>query len=338
MTRWLWRKGLTLAVLAAAALLPAGPAPARAQEKKVTIRLSWKIKGEFAPMYVGVDKGIFKKHGINAEVLEGAGAVPAAQSVAGGKDDFAYIGALETVQAVGQGMPVKMVAQYLKQMPIALATYPELTLTSPKDLEGRSIATTPADSFNRIFPALAKTHHVDTAKVRIVSVDPAARMGLFLQRQADILSTYLTNDVPVVEDKLGIKLNVVMLSKWGYNLLGHGLVFNVDRLKSDREAAELVRKVVAASSEAWQYTIEHPDEAADTVVKRFKEFVKKNVILEQIRITNTLVTSEASKGRPLGWSASQDWEPMLSLMAGTGLVKEKKPLDAYYTNEFVPSR
>ena len=335
MERWLWMRALTLTVLAAAWLIPAGAAPALAQEKKVTIRLSWKIKGEFAPLYVGVDKGIFKRHGISAEVLEGAGAVPAAQSVAGGKDDFAYIGAVETVQAVGQGMPVKMVGQYLKQMPIALATYPELTLKSPKDLEGRSIATTPADSFNRIFPALAKTHNVDTAKVRIVSVDPGARMGLFLQKQADVLSTYLTNDVPVVEDKLGIKLNVVMLNAWGYNLLGHGLVASVDRLKGDPDT---IRKVVAATTEAWQYTIEHPDEAADIVVKRFKEFVKKGVVLEQIRLTNTLVTSEASKGRPLGWSASQDWEPMVSLMAGAGLVKEKKPLDAYYTNEFVPSR
>lgn len=329
MTR-LWTR--TVATVGIAALLVAGLAASTLAADKLTIRLSWKIKGEFAPLFVAVDRGYYKEQGLDVQVLEGAGAATALKLIANGNDAFGYLGAVEAAQAVSEGLPVKMVANYIKKMPISLVSWPELPLRHPKDLEGKTIAVTPGDSFLRILPAFAKTHGVDQSKIKLASMDPSGRITMFLQKKADILSTYLTNDLPVAEDKAGVKFNTFHIYDWGFNLVGHGLVTSHDFIKKN---PDVVQKVVAATSKAMVFTQERPDDAAKSIVKYFPKFLNERVTAVQVRITNTLMTSPKTAGKPVGWNSPEEWSGMLELLHSTGTIKTRKPDDAYYTNEFV---
>ena len=48
-------------------------ASALAAEEPLKVRFTWKIKGEYAPLYVAQDKGLFTKYGLAVTMAEGAG-------------------------------------------------------------------------------------------------------------------------------------------------------------------------------------------------------------------------------------------------------------------------
>src|SRR5215471_4505306 len=112
-----WQGGL---VVAAAGLLLAGGAweAAHAQAPdKLTVRFTWKLKGEYAPLFVALDKGYYKAEGLNVDLAEGSGAQTVLKLLASGNEKFGYGPAVSAAQAVSQGLPVKVVALYQTKAP-----------------------------------------------------------------------------------------------------------------------------------------------------------------------------------------------------------------------------
>lgn len=307
------------------------PAASVAQGRRtVTIRLSWKIKGEFAPLFVAVEKGFYARRGVTVRVLEGAGAGPTLTALANGNDEFAYVGAIETAQAVSQDMPIVMVANYIRKSPMVLASFGPLA--SPRDLEGKSVGTSPADTFQRIWPAFARANGIDPAKVRMVNLDPGARMAQFLQGRLDVLSAFYTNEVPVVEIRAGRRLNILWVADYGFNILGHGLV--TSRAFAGRNP-DIVKAVVAGTSEGFEYTLRHPVEAADILLRLFPDALDREATAVQISSTMELVRTRAVAGRPLGWNPEEEWRKTVEILGRGGLLQRAKPAEAYFTNRFV---
>src|SRR5215204_2791385 len=92
---------LALAVLAGAALAAAAQNAASAQgAEKVTVRFTWKLKGEYAPLYVALDKGYYKAEGLDVDLAEGSGAQTVLKLLAGGNEKFGYGPAVSAAQAV----------------------------------------------------------------------------------------------------------------------------------------------------------------------------------------------------------------------------------------------
>ena len=52
--------------------------------------------------------------------------------------------------------------------------------------------------------------------------------------------------------------------------------------------------------------------------------------------TEPLYTSESGKGKPLTWIPPQDIERAQEILISFGAVKNRQPIEMYFTNEFVP--
>ena len=122
--------GKFFACICAAALIATvslGAAPASAADK-ATLRLDWVNSGYHAIWYYGLDKGIFQKAGIDLEVLEGKGSAVTAQTVGNGSVTFGTADTAAVMGFIAQGMPIKIVAGYLRQS--ALATTATVTVNT----------------------------------------------------------------------------------------------------------------------------------------------------------------------------------------------------------------
>src|SRR5438067_8433356 len=106
-------------VMAMLATLPGQDAPAQAPEK-ITIRFTWKLKGEYAPLFVALDKGYYRAEGLDVELAEGSGAQTVLKLLASGNEKFGYGPAVSAAQAVSQGLPVKVVALYQTKAPMGV--------------------------------------------------------------------------------------------------------------------------------------------------------------------------------------------------------------------------
>src|SRR5580692_2670530 len=99
--RWMWTAGAI-----AAALVYAGTASAQ-----TTLRLGKAQANQFAfvPADVGVDTGIFKKHGLDLEISSFSGDAKEMQALTAGSLDIA-LGGGPALATIVKGVPMKAVA------------------------------------------------------------------------------------------------------------------------------------------------------------------------------------------------------------------------------------
>src|SRR2546428_157570 len=98
-TRFL-RAGVAAGLLAGATIAGGAPSVAHAQGlEKITVRFTWKLKGEYAPLYVALDRGYYKTEGLDVALAEGNGAQNVLKLLAAGNEKLGYGPAVAAAQA-----------------------------------------------------------------------------------------------------------------------------------------------------------------------------------------------------------------------------------------------
>lgn len=299
----------------------------------LSLRLNWKMKGEFTPFVVAVEKGYFKAEGLDVTVNEGSGATQALQTVASGQDDIAYVPSIQLIKAINQGMPVKVIATVVKIDPMGMVAKSNIKLSTPADLEGRTVEISPVSTLSQIWEAFAAKNNIDVSKVNVVRAAPSARFNLLLSDKVDILGdVFLTNEYPILQSKVEGKMNTLRVSDWGFRILGYTLVANN---KVVAEKPELIKKFNAAAMKGYQFTIDNPDEAAEIAAKAYPDALNVNTTKAQVaQLVDFLKRGEPSQ---LFVGDDEGWTRTLDILKSSGAISEQKPTDAYYTNAHVPS-
>src|SRR5262245_46633253 len=121
---------LTMAV---ALLLVLGASALAQTPMPVNVRFSWKLKGEYAQLYVAEANGHFQGAGLAVRLGEGAGAQPALAALLQGQEDLILLPGVFALSAISRGMPVKLVALYHPVTPMGFISQPENPVRVPKD-------------------------------------------------------------------------------------------------------------------------------------------------------------------------------------------------------------
>jgi NitT/TauT family transport system substrate-binding protein len=315
------------------ALLAADVAPrawaAPAQTRQATVRFNWTIKGEFTPFFVARERGFYRDRGVDLQLLEGKSGTQAVQVVGAGRDTFGYVPSVQVIEGITDGIPIKAVATLGRYTGMCWASWPDVPLTKPTDLEGRRVSISPSSTFFQVWPAFARTFHVDVGKVDVVHVDPSARVGLFLSHKLDIMADiFWANDYVILQVRAPEHLNVLRLSDLDFDPLGYLLVANTQTLAHD---PDLVRRATAATLQGFQYTLDHPDEAIAIMTRLYGDRLGARVIEGQVRNLLPLINRQPALGR----AADAAWARSLTILYTSGVIHKRLALKDYYTNEFV---
>ena len=298
--------------------------------QKVTVRFTWKLKGEYAPLFVALDKGYYASEGLDVDLAEGSGAQTVLKLLAGGNEKFGYGPAVSAAQAVSQGFPVKVIALYQTRAPMGVISFPEVPLKTPKDLEGKRLAISVGETFGDMLGPFTRINHVDMSKIQRIQMDASARSAQFLTRKIDVMSVYLSNELPQLEKRAGVNFNVLRVTEYGLNLLGASMI--VGEAFADNNATT-VRKLLRATAKGYRDAMADPKHAAGIMAKYMKVPEDPDVLDKQVEAT--VISTNAPAGKPLGWRESADWEANLSMLMETGGISEVRPLGAYYTNDYL---
>lgn len=319
-----------MAALAVVLGISSAEALAQATKEKVVVRFTWKLKGEYAPLFVALDKGYFAAEGLDVDLAEGQGAQTVLRLIAAGTEHIGYGPAVAAAQAVSQGMPVKVGALYQTKAPMGVISFPDVPLKGPKDLEGKRIGISVGETFTDMLEPFTKINNVDLSKITRIQMDNSARTSQFLARKVDVMSVYLSNELPVLEQRTGVKFNVMRVSDFGLNLVGASYYVSNDYA---RQNPQTVTKLMRATARGYADAMKDPKAAADIMGKYMKVKENPNVLLAQVKAT--VESTNAPAGRPIGWQSEKDWNATLDLLQSTGAIKERKDLGVYYTNEFL---
>ncbi len=301
------------------------------QKIPVSLRFSWKLKGEYAPLFLALDKGYFADEGLNVSLGEGAGSQAALASLIRGDDQAVWLPGVFALQAISKGMPVKLVALYNPAAPIDIISWPEKPIRTPKDLEGKSIAAAVGETGTTFLPVLCEKNHVDCSRIKVVTMAIQARVPEFIAHKVDSVSVYGTNDLPILEAKFGKSAFVTLdEGKWGAGVPGSSL------LASDAYIAahpSVVAKLIRAINRGMAYSETHPDEAATIMLKHWtSSSLTPAVVAEQVK---SLVGAMPHDNKPMGYMDKSVLTDALASLMAAHQIDAEKPLANYYTNRFV---
>jgi NitT/TauT family transport system substrate-binding protein len=315
--------GLTLAIA------PRDIACAQSPEK-LTVRFTWKLKGEYAPLYVALQKGYYAAEGLDVQLSEGNGAQNVLKALASGNEKFGYGPAVAAAHAVSQGLPVKVVALYQTSAPMAVIAFPDTPLKGPKDIEGKRLAISVGETFGDMIRPFTRINNVDLGKVQLIQMDASARTSQFLTRKVDIMSVYLSNELPQIEKRAGVKFNVIKVTDFGLKVVGASMY--VSNAFAEQKP-DTVKRLLRATAKGYRDAMADPKGAAK-IMASYMAVPEQPDVLEQ-QVEATMVSTNAPPGKPIGWQADADWRATLDLLKETGDIEEVKPLDSYFTNAYL---
>jgi NitT/TauT family transport system substrate-binding protein len=176
----------------------------------------------------------------------------------------------------------------------------------------------------------AKINNIDLSKITRIQMDNSARTSQFLARKVDVMSVYLSNELPVLEEKTGVKFNVMRISNYGLNLLGASYYVSNEYAQ---QKPQVVAKLLRATAKGYAEAMKDPKGAAEIMGKYLKVKQDPGILAAQVKAT--VESTNAPAGKPIGWQEDSDWKNQLDLLISTGAIKERKDLGLYYTNQFL---
>lgn len=305
-----------------------------AQEKtRLTFQLAWTPVGGWAPYWLALDRGYFAKEGLDVTFQVGTGSGTAAKVVAQGAVPIGNPDLGVMMKGVAKGMELKAVFGEWQKTSAVIISRRDKAIKTPKDLVGKSIAMAPEESSAQLFPALLAASGVDPSKVKIVHPASGAKVGLFLNGDVDAITGSSNFQAPAIEAK-GVQIYMFSYGDFGVNTLNNGIVVNAKWLEKN---SDVVRRFLRALVRAWDDAIKDPKAAVDSLIRHYPDQKdQQDIVMAQLRDSITLIHTQYTKNRPLGWMAKEDWVQTQDLLSKYGGLESTLPVEQYYTNEYVP--
>jgi ABC-type nitrate/sulfonate/bicarbonate transport system substrate-binding protein len=184
----------TVVVLALLVAFPLAPSPARAQADAV-IRLGMGPVDAGMPVFYAAKTGLYKKYGLNVEVVKMPNGAAIGAAMAGGSLELGQGSPLNAITAFARGLPIKVIgslAYYNAEHPdFALLVAANSAVKAPKDLEGQTLAAVSLQDMNSLGTfAWLDAHGVDRTKLKYVEIPASATLAAMDQNRVVAATFY----------------------------------------------------------------------------------------------------------------------------------------------------
>jgi NitT/TauT family transport system substrate-binding protein len=306
-------------------------------DTEVTLTLPWVAEGTNLVAFVAKGNGYWSKNGLNVTISRGYGSVAAAEAVGAGKFNFGLAAASAGIQQSAKGLPIIHIACTGYDATMGVAVLEDSPIQSPKDLEGKQMASTITSGEYPFLPIFAKNAGFDLTTVKSVAVDPNVRERLLIEHKVDAVSGFAMSMAPVIA-AAGAKARFMLYSKYGLPLYHNTLMTQPAYYAANTGICEAMAEGLV---QAMQDTLLDPKAAAATFFKQVPEMALTSGGAERIRIGlgiyNYQVLYPPARSHGLGYADPKDFEAMTDLVmkyvAGPGDARPK--LDDILTNRFV---
>ncbi|PJJ63764.1 ABC transporter substrate-binding protein [Compostimonas suwonensis] len=297
----------------------------------VTMLLNWLPIGEHAPLYYGVELGIFEKHGINLTIQSGSGSTKTIQAVGQGQADFGWADTALLAANIDKGVRAKSLGVYLQQSPAAVQVWEDSDITKPEDIAGHTIAVSAGDGPTVMFPYYLDAIGVDQSSVTQQNLDAAGKISAVLSGQADGMIGFASDAGPTLEEQGGKKLRYFYYRDAGLTWYSNGLITGDDMIA---DHPDTVQAMVDAVSESFAAAVEDPEAAAASTTGKDPGFQSPEVVLSQWKQTIDFLHTDRTADDAPGVNTPEDWQDSLDLLAKVGLIESAGDVTKYYDGSF----
>lgn len=255
--------GATAPAATAASPAPSSSAAATPSAAPVALSIGVALNIVNTPLFIGLEKGIYLKHGIDPKIVTSPAGAAAMQALVAGQYNVMSTAWAVVAPAVTQGTRLKVFAlisggpeaNYDNQL--ALLVRPGLTATNISQLKGKKIASV----FGSTPEIWIRT------RLKQAGLNPDTDVQLINVAYANMLSVLQTGaaDAAVPVEPYGELIKATLpgstiMVRGGGIVDGHQLYVATPQWIAQN--SQLVEQLIAANFESQQYTRQHPEEAA----------------------------------------------------------------------------
>jgi NitT/TauT family transport system substrate-binding protein len=284
---------------------------------EVTYLTSFGTFGRDSYVYVAKEKGYFAEAGIDVNIKPGSGTGDNLKQIASGQVQFTpvdFTGALLQFGG-GKAKDFTVVAAIQQRTLTAILSLEGNNISSPKDLEGKTIGDAPGSVIQMLFPTYAKLAGVDATKVKWVAAKPPELPATLAAGSVDAIGQFVVGK-PTIEAAAKPKKAVVLpYSDHLGDLYGNSLVTPT---KLANENPDLVKRFTTALLKGLQYAIDNPREAADILVKN-QPTQKVEPAAAELELMAAYVRSSGA-GAAVGALDSQRVARSIAILQGAGAI------------------
>lgn len=309
--------------------------------KKFTFILDFLPYGEYTPYFTALEKGWYKEEGLDVEILRGAGSgdtvkrVAAGQGNAGSADFGPFVAARanEDVKAVA-------ILSYLRLPANALFVRADSGINSPKDLAGKTIATTPGNSNQILFPIVAKAAGLSPDSVKWVTMDATAMGPALIAGKVDAAPFGAQHEARLQKQakQQGVTLKRFSYSDYGLDTYSMSIFAREETVAKDADTLRaFLRGTIRGMKYAWDK--QNIEEGARAVVKASPEVdldaaIGAAQVASQVSFTPEITSGKVAIGQFEPERVAKSVEVFTEYLN----LKRKVNPQEVYTNDLLPEK
>lgn len=299
-------------------------APSEEGFKKIVFIPQWQPQAQFAGYYVAQDKGLYRKHGLEVEVLQGGPGRPSAEWLRSGAAQFGSLFLSTAILERSRGVRLINLAQIVQRSSQLLIAKRSSRIQSLREMDGKRVGLWGAEL------SLVPLALFRRLGVQPVVVPQSSTVSLFLRGGVDAASAMWYNEYHTLLSA-GVDPEELVVFR-----LADSIAFPEDGIycleETYRSDPEQACRFARASIEGWRYAFEHEEEALDIVMKRVDEAqVATNRVHQRwmLKCMRDLI----QPSRPevaVGALFEADYTAVASVLEGSGLTGEAPPLADFH--------
>lgn len=296
---------------------------------KIKVALDWTPNTNHTGLYVAKDLGYYAEEGLDVEIVL-PGSAGADTMVVSGEAAFAVSHQGGLTQARLQGVPLVSIAAIIQHNTSGFAAPADRNIKSPKDFEGKTYGGWGSPTEEASMKAIMDPVGGDVKKVTILNIGEA---DYFTAIKRDIDFAWVFYAWTGIEAELrGEPVNMLYLKDYASELDYYTPLLATSE-NQIAENPELVKAFLKATTKGYQYTIDHPEEAAAILTKAVPDLDAELVLASQKWLSPKYKDDAVRWGEQKTevWQNYADWMYSLKML--------DKPLEAEsaFTNDFLPA-
>jgi NitT/TauT family transport system substrate-binding protein len=285
------------------------------QLRKVRLAIGFIPHIQFAPLYVGTEKGFYAEEGIDLEIQYGFG-IDIFSLLSVGRIDVGLSDSDQLIISGENDLGLKAVLQYYQGYPVSIvAQRPEID--SIQDLVGMSIGTPEMYGTSYIGLRLFLDHFGLTDRVDVQRIG-YTQVSSLLGGQVDAAVCFYNNE-PIQMDLMGVDL-----AQWNVrdfsDMVGASFISSDTVLKGK---ADLLEGFVRATRRAMAYTVEHQQEALELSIGYLSGFDEEQrpFVRRALSATSDLYVSPEGYGHV----DETKYQESIAQLEALGLIENSYP-------------
>jgi len=254
--------------------------PSRQNLQTVTLQLKWLHQFQFAGYYAAIEKGYYKDAGLNVILKEGTPGLINADEVLSKNADYGVDMPVLLIDR-NEGKPIVVLAAIFQHSPEALIARKDSGITSPHDMIGKRILMRPhGHAENR---AMIRKEGISEGQLKII--DHTWDINDLIDKKVDVSGAYIT-DFPFFMQERGIAYSLIRPITYGIDFYGDCLFTSEEKVKKQPGQVEAF---LAASLKGWNYAMNHKEEIANLIFKKYSSRLSRRALLFEAKTMQELI-------------------------------------------------